>query len=151
VPQSNTLRSEFARVPAEEHSRSALWEGPQPRRVNLLRVVTGLTLAAFCGLTLAHLLFGVDVYAFVESVPACLFRWATGIDCPGCGMTRSFVHCAQLEPVEALRMHPAGPFLLAALALYTFAPGHRLLAWLRDRAGLLLIAVLALWVLRLAA
>jgi hypothetical protein len=37
------------------------------------------------------------------------------IDCPFCGMTRSFVALAHGEVSSAFRFHPAGPLLFAAM------------------------------------
>lgn len=45
----------------------------------------------------------------------CWFRAAFQIDCPFCGMTRSFVALAHGEVAAALRFHPAGPLLFAAM------------------------------------
>jgi len=45
----------------------------------------------------------------------CWFRAAFHIDCPFCGMTRSFVALAHGDVPAALRFHPAGPLLFAAM------------------------------------
>jgi hypothetical protein len=47
---------------------------------------------------------------------ACPFRLATGIDCPFCGLGRSFVALARGRLVESLAWHPGGPLLALALA-----------------------------------
>ena len=39
----------------------------------------------------------------------CWFRGVFHIDCPFCGMTRSFVALAHGDVASALRFHPAGP------------------------------------------
>ena len=41
----------------------------------------------------------------------CTFRRLFGIDCPGCGLTRSFVYMGHLQPRQALEMHLLGPVL----------------------------------------
>jgi hypothetical protein len=48
--------------------------------------------------------------------PLCFFHQATGLDCPFCGMTRSFVASMHGEAAAAFGFHPAGPFTLAAIA-----------------------------------
>ena len=47
----------------------------------------------------------------------CLFYHLTGLPCPGCGLTRSFVCLGHGHFWESLHWHPLGPviFLLAAL------------------------------------
>lgn len=47
----------------------------------------------------------------------CPFRRVFGLDCPFCGLTRSFVALAHGDLDAAFRFHPAGPVLFAALAL----------------------------------
>jgi hypothetical protein len=47
----------------------------------------------------------------------CWFRAAVGIDCPFCGMTRSFVALGHGDVAAAFRFHPAGPLLFAAMAV----------------------------------
>jgi hypothetical protein len=47
----------------------------------------------------------------------CPFRRVLGLACPFCGLTRSFVALAHGELAAAVRFHPAGPVLFAALAV----------------------------------
>jgi hypothetical protein len=49
----------------------------------------------------------------------CTMRRLLGIDCPGCGLTRSFVALAHGDFVAAWRWNPAGLLWFAAL-LYQF-------------------------------
>lgn len=51
----------------------------------------------------------------------CWFRRVVGLDCPFCGMTRSFVALAHGELAAALRFHPAGPLLFAAMLVAVVA------------------------------
>ncbi len=53
----------------------------------------------------------------------CWFRAVFGLDCPLCGMTRSFVALAHGELSAALRFHPAGPLLFAAMVAALIALG----------------------------
>lgn len=52
----------------------------------------------------------------------CPFLATTGRPCPGCGMSRAFVHLLRGEWPEAIRLHPFAPFFLAAwcVLLLTF-------------------------------
>jgi hypothetical protein len=71
---------------------------------------------------------------------SCLFRWATGIACPFCGVTRSVAFALQGHLTEAWRMHPAGllvaavlvaqiPIRLVALSRQCSGDGRRPAAW----------------------
>lgn len=44
---------------------------------------------------------------------ACWFRHLTGLLCPFCGMTRSFVHLTHGHLAAAFHWHPAGPLMAA--------------------------------------
>lgn len=49
-------------------------------------------------------------------LPACGFRTLTGIPCPGCGLTTSFVHLTHGEWVDAAFANPLGvPLWLLAI------------------------------------
>lgn len=56
-----------------------------------------------------------------ELAGLCWFRGVVGLDCPFCGMTRSFVALAHGELAAALRFHPAGPLVFAAMAVAVVA------------------------------
>jgi hypothetical protein len=57
-------------------------------------------------------------------LPACPLRYLTGIPCPTCGMTRSFVALAQGDLAGAVDYHLFGPILFVGLMI---ALGHVLL------------------------
>ena len=46
----------------------------------------------------------------------CPFRALTGRPCPGCGMSRAFVHLLRGEWTQAVRLHPFAPLFLMAWA-----------------------------------
>lgn len=49
--------------------------------------------------------------------PVCAMKLYTGLDCPGCGLTRSFIATAHGQWSEALRFNPAGPIWFALIAV----------------------------------
>ena len=49
----------------------------------------------------------------------CLFHHFTGLPCPGCGLTRSWVSMAHGRFGEALAWHPLGPSLFLSALIYT--------------------------------
>ncbi len=76
----------------------------------------------------------------------CPFRLITGLPCPGCGMTRAFLHLAWLEPRAALCSNPWSIPLFAYLAAEAAGFGPRMVPWLRRLWPLLLGAVALWWV-----
>ncbi len=48
----------------------------------------------------------------------CPFRLATGIPCPGCGLTRSFCAVAKGDVERGFELHWLGPLLFAVLCVY---------------------------------
>jgi len=53
----------------------------------------------------------------IELPEMCSFHRATGLDCPGCGMTRSFISLAHGELRAAARYHPLGLLLFPLVVL----------------------------------
>jgi len=51
----------------------------------------------------------------------CLSHELLGIDCPFCGMTRSFVALAHGDLGASLRLHPAGPLLFISMIVLVVA------------------------------
>lgn len=91
-----------------------------------------------------------------ESGPIlCPFRLITGLPCPGCGLTRSWVHTGHGEWSAAVADHPAGPVVLglAVVALVWLAATRARRSfppWLR-RLGLLVAGLtVTVGVVRLA-
>lgn len=86
------------------------------------------TILCFClVLLLTPLLFkyeagGGGLSIAGHSIPAlCLSQRLVGLDCPGCGLSRSFVRLTQGDLLGALQSHRMGPllyFFFAVAALY---------------------------------
>ena len=45
----------------------------------------------------------------------CIFRYATGLDCPGCGMARAFYDLLHGRLLEAVHYNPFFPVLVGAM------------------------------------
>lgn len=59
----------------------------------------------------------------LERMPLlCPVRLLSRYPCPTCGMTRSWHSVARLDPVRALRDHPFGPAVLAAISVGAWSP-----------------------------
>src|SRR4051794_26869823 len=48
--------------------------------------------------------------------PLCQLKMLTGLDCPGCGLTRSFIAMGHAQWRDALRFNPAGPLWFILIA-----------------------------------
>ena len=81
----------------------------------------------------------------------CLFKWALGIACPGCGMTRAWLRVLQLDFAGAFSLHPmfwAVPILFLVYLLDGIVLQRK---WLSNLLyGLLFAGFLAVWIFRLA-
>lgn len=72
-------------------------------------------------------------------VPLCGFRIVTHLPCLACGMTRSFIALAHLDPARAAFYHPLGLILfpltlaLAALLITPVPRRLRLAGWVEAR------------------
>ncbi|MFX4285415.1 DUF2752 domain-containing protein [Janibacter sp. G349] len=83
--------------------------------------------------------------------PTCLMRTLTGLPCPGCGMTRSWVHLAHGDVATAFEYNLFGPVAMAAAAgivvwtvyaLVRRVPTHSLLDKVNPR---ILLGLTVLW------
>lgn len=52
-----------------------------------------------------------------EPPTTCWFHEVTGIDCPTCGMTRSYVALLHGDVLGSFRWHPAGPLMVLCSVL----------------------------------
>lgn len=128
---------------------------PSQRRVRLARgaalapriVVLGLAALSAAGLVIARLW----PVASVDSGPTtCLFRILTGLPCPACGMTRSWVHLAHGDVATAFEYNlfgPPGMAVAAGIVVYTAValvrrrPPERLLDVVNPKLALGLVVV----------
>lgn len=129
---------------------------PAQRRVHIARgvslgqraVMPILALISLVGLIIAR---AWPVPSVDGGDPTCIMRIMTGLPCPGCGMTRSWVHLAHGDVLTAFEYNFFGPlamFAAAGLVVYTVValvrrrPPERLLDQLNPR---ILIVLLGLW------
>lgn len=69
---------------------------------------------------------GTD-HRIVHLPSICPFYTATGLPCPGCGLTRGFVCFAHARFHESLHWHPLAPLLFTAAVLLWLEFGMRVL------------------------
>ena len=70
----------------------------------------------------------------VNEVPLCFWKWKFHVDCPGCGLTRSFLVMAKGQLFEAFRYNAAGPLVYFFFLVYAVENGIRWVkpAWRLD-------------------
>jgi len=88
--------------------------------------------------------FGLGTLRHVAETGAfCPFHFFTGLQCPGCGMTRAFFALAKLDWIPAWSFNPLS-FLLFALGLAYLVLRKNFLLYLPSRvqAALLVVVVL---------
>ncbi len=56
----------------------------------------------------------------VGSIPLCLFKFLTQLDCPGCGLVRSFISISHGHLLQAVRYNAMGPLLYLFFLAYFF-------------------------------
>lgn len=90
----------------------------------------------------------VLVYRFdpaqVHFFPPCLFRLATGLQCPGCGSTRALHHLLHGDVAGAFRLNS----LLLAVPPFAVAARSRRISMSRAVGWTALAVILVWWVLR---
>lgn len=80
-------------------------------------------------------IFSVAFYLYrngpsASMLPGCLFHRMTGLDCPGCGMTRAAHAVLHGRFAEAFRFNPLGMLLFPAALL---GLGLEVAGWVRGR------------------
>ena len=88
------------------------------------------------------------LYAFQLPCPV---RYLLHVPCPGCGMSRAYVHVLHLDFYSAFRMHPMF-WSMPLLAVYYFADWRLFKRKWLDRGMLALIGIgfLVNWIFQLA-
>ncbi len=78
--------------------------------------------ALICGAVLAlSLALPLPNDGTILGLPSlCPFHNVTGVPCPGCGLTRSFVCLAHGQIAAAFEFHPLGPLLFAGAVASVF-------------------------------
>lgn len=61
--------------------------------------------------------FGVELLVHYNTHTICIFKFITGHECPGCGMTRAFSELFQFHFKEALEFNPR-VVIVAPLLVY---------------------------------
>ncbi len=123
-------------------------EGSRSRDVGWLLLCCAVLAAAFCLNVLPEGRVALSGFETTPFPQVCLSRSVLGINCPFCGLTRSFVYLARGRWTDSMAVHPLG--WLVALMFVAQVP-LRLLAIGTGRKlhALRQLAVRAFWMLLL--
>ncbi|MFT3900695.1 MAG: DUF2752 domain-containing protein [Gordonia sp. (in: high G+C Gram-positive bacteria)] len=118
---------------------------PHPRRSALIGAIGGGAVLAIAA--------AWPTASVTDGPGTCIFRHVTGLPCPGCGLTRSFVMLAHGDVSAAFGFNLFGPVFFAAVAatvvvaLWVLATGRGqpLERWKRVAFSKATLAVLGVW------
>ena len=118
------------------------------RRTNKA-IPASLTGVIVCG-SVISIIAAVN-YLFLRSTQLCVFRAATGLPCPGCGLTHAGLAFLRGEIVESLRYHALIAPYIATIAANVIRIDFFAVNWLRSRGWLwaLLIGSIGYYVVRM--
>ncbi len=54
----------------------------------------------------------------VSSIPLCFFKYMSHLDCPGCGLSRSFISISHGHLIQALEFNILGPLVYLYFLIY---------------------------------
>ena len=131
----------YARKPPHRYHNAA----DQMLRIAVILVLTVVSSAG----VILHL-FEIDFIDYLPSVSLCPFHVITGLECPGCGMTRALISLGQLKPGVAVGYNLFSIPLLILMLLYVW-PG-KFPSFLQHHAvGIFMFfMVILIWLIRLS-
>ena len=117
----------------------------QVLRFSVVIVLAIITCAGLC----FHL-FEIDLIAHLPARSLCPFHALTGLECPGCGMTRAMISIGQLKFGAALGYNPFSMPLFILMILYVW-PG-KFPSFLQHQTFsiFMLFLVVLVWLMRLS-
>lgn len=116
-------------------------------------------LIPLAALSIIFLLSACLPVTVASRVPLCLFHYLSHFDCPGCGLTRSFISLSHGHFLQAIRFNALGPVVYLIFALSLLRSLFRFLGHgepqaliLRSKIIYILFAVLfwGQWIVKLA-
>lgn len=100
--------------------------------MNFLNTRKGFSLVVIVGL---FVMLTAGWWVRVADLPGyslCLFKNLFQTDCPGCGLTRSFVAIGRGQLMQAWKFHPGGLFLYAFFLSLLMTEAYKVLAGKTD-------------------
>jgi hypothetical protein len=124
---------------------------PEITPERIMRTATGVIV---CVAVLSGVLFycgEINALHYLPGIVLCPFHLITGMDCPGCGMTRALLTLGQLNVKQAIALNPFSLPLFSVMLLYLWL-GY-IPRFLQQKVFLRLSipAVVTLWICHLVA
>ena len=115
----------------------------------LMRTTTGVLVSVAVLSGLLFYCWEINTLHYLPGISLCPFHLITGMDCPGCGMTRALLTIGQLNVKQATALNPFSLPLFSVMLLYLWL-GY-IPRFLQQKGFLCLFVptVLALWLFRL--
>ncbi|WP_254508682.1 DUF2752 domain-containing protein [Anatilimnocola floriformis] len=132
VPESEIAAAEFVVAPIPYDT----FEAKQRRdlQLHVFLLISSAAVVALAATMTIHEAKEVRLPGLAVSLPElCYFRAGTGIDCPGCGLTRSFIAFAHGRLLRSWLYNPAGALFFPVVV---FQIPYRAAQLLRIRRGL---------------
>jgi hypothetical protein len=111
-------------------------------------IIIALTALSFSGIF--YHLFEIDFMKYLPEFSFCPFHAVTGLECPGCGMTRAMISLGQLKLEKAVKYNLFSLPLLLLMIVYVW-PG-KFPSFLQHKMfGIVMfIVVILVWLTRMA-
>ncbi len=94
-----------------------------------------IKLIAFILLVIALLAAYAIVFKFLNWGLPCIFRSITGLECPGCGLTRSLAAMLTFDIKRLMQLNPVLPFYIAYLSWVAVSASMRYVKGEKDLLG----------------
>ncbi len=115
-----------------------------------LKTVIIIALAALFIFGIFLHVFEIDVMKYLPAFSLCPFHAVTGLECPGCGMTRAMIRLGQLKLEEAVKFNMFSLPLFILMIVYVW-PG-KFPCFLQHKVfgAVMFIVVILVWLTRVA-
>ena len=114
----------------------------------LKTVITAALAALFFSGIFLHL-FEIDVMKYLPAFSLCPFHAVTGLECPGCGMTRAMISLGQLKLGEAVKYNLFSIPLLILMIVYVWPGKYPCFLQHKVFGAVMFIVIILVWLTRM--
>ena len=114
-----------------------------------LKIAVIIVLAVISSSSIFYYLFEIDFIHHLPTRSLCPFQAITGLECPGCGMTRAMISLGQLKLGAAMGYNLFSIPLLILMILYLWPRKSPSFLQHQVLSILMLILVIVVWLMRI--